>query len=409
MDLILRNVRLAHRPEAGAVDIGVAGGKIVAIEKGLAAEAEIYDASGRVACGGLIETHIHLDKSRIIDRAPPETGRKISPMKQVAALKSGFTVEDVRARAERTLTECILNGATRMRTQVEVDPAIGLRGFEGVQSLVAAYRWAIDIEICVFPQDGLTNYPGTDELLVEALKRGARAVGGAPRYDTDHAGQIRRIFELAREFDVDIDIHLDVGDTPEAMDIHLVCELTEQYRRGGRVAVGHMAKLSTMPPSEVAALARRLAETGVAVTVLPLTDLFVMGRDQDHNVRRGVANANFLVEHGVNCSLSTNNVLNPVTPYGDCSLIRMANLHANVLQISQPAQLREIFAMLTERSARLLNLTDYGIAVGNPADFVVIDAGSPEQAVAEIRQPLAVFKRGRRTVKREPAELVRPG
>ena len=409
MDLILRNVRLAHRPEAGAVDIGVAGGKIVAIEKGLAAEAEIYDASGRVACGGLIETHIHLDKSRIIDRAPPETGRKISPMKQVAALKSGFTVEDVRARAERTLTECILNGATRMRTQVEVDPAIGLRGFEGVQSLVAAYRWAIDIEICVFPQDGLTNYPGTDELLVEALKRGARVVGGAPRYDTDHAGQIRRIFELAREFDVDIDIHLDVGDTPEAMDIHLVCELTEQYRRGGRVAVGHMAKLSTMPPGEVAALARRLAETGVAVTVLPLTDLFVMGRDQDHNVRRGVADANFLLEHGVNCSLSTNNVLNPVTPYGDCSLIRMANLHANVLQISQPAQLREIFAMLTEHSARLLNLTDYGIAVGNPADFVVIDAGSPEQAVAEIRQPLAVFKRGRRTVKREPAELVRPG
>jgi cytosine deaminase len=56
----------------------------------------------------------------------------------------------------------------------------------------------------------------------------------------------------------------------------------------------------------------------------------------------------------------------------------------------------------------LLNLTDYGIAVGNPADIVVIDAGSPEQAVAEIRQPLAVFKRGRRTVKREPAELIRP-
>ena len=408
MDLIVRNVRLPDSSAREPVDIGVAGGKIVAIEKGLAAEAETYDAGGRLACGGLIETHIHLDKSRIIDRTPPETGRRINPMKQVAALKSSFTVEDVRARAQRTLTECILHGATRMRTQVEVDPAIEMRGFEGVQSLIADYRWAIDIEICVFPQDGLTNYPGTDELLIEALKRGARAVGGAPRYDTDHAGQIRRIFELAREFDVEIDIHLDVGDAPEAMDIHLVCELTEQYRRGGRVAVGHMAKLSTMPPSEVAALARRLADTGVAVTVLPLTDLFVMGRDQDHNIRRGVADANFLVEHGVDCSLSTNNVLNPVTPYGDCSLLRMANLHANVLQIAQPAQLREIFAMLTERSARLLNLTDYGIVIGNPADIVVIDAGSPEQAVAEIRQTLAVFKRGRRTVRREPAELVRP-
>jgi len=408
MDLIVRNVRLADRPSAEPVDIGVADGKIVAIKRGLTGAAEAYDAGGRLGCAGLIETHIHLDKSRIIDRCPPEAKRDISPMRQVAAMKPGFTVEYVRLRAERTLVECILNGTTRMRAQVEVDPAIGMRGFEAVQSLVADYKWAIDIEICVFPQDGLTNDPGTDELLVEGLERGARAIGGAPRYDADPACQIRRIFELAREYDVDTDIHLDVGNTPERMQIHLVCELTEQYRRGGRVVVGHMAKLSTMPPHEVAILARRLADVGVAVTVLPATDLYLMGRDQDHNVRRGVADVNFLVEQGVNCSLSTNNVLNPATPYGDCSLIRMANLHANVLQIARPDQLRECFAMLSERSARLLNLTDYGLAVGNPADIVVIDATSPEQAIAEIRQPLAVFKRGRRTVVRHPPELVRP-
>ena len=408
MDLIVRNVRLADRPSAEPVDIGVADGKIVAIKRGLTGAAEAYDAGGRLGCAGLIETHIHLDKSRIIDRCPPEAKRDISPMRQVAAMKPGFTVEYVRLRAERTLVECILNGTTRMRAQVEVDPAIGMRGFEAVQSLIADYKWAIDIEICVFPQDGLTNDPGTDELLVEGLERGARAIGGAPRYDADPACQIRRIFELAREYDVDADIHLDVGNTPERMQIHLVCELTEQYRRGGRVVVGHMAKLSTMPPHEVAILARRLADVGVAVTVLPATDLYLMGRDQDHNVRRGVADVNFLVEQGVNCSLSTNNVLNPATPYGDCSLIRMANLHANVLQIARPDQLRECFAMLSERSARLLNLTDYGPAVGNPADIVVIDATSPEQAIAEIRQPLAVFKRGRRTVVRHPPELVRP-
>ncbi len=108
---------------------------------------------------------------------------------------------------------------------------------------------------------------------------------------------------------------------------------------------------------------------------------------------------------GVNCSLSSNNVLNPATPYGDCSLIRMANLQANLLQVSQPKQLRECFAMLTERSARILNVGDYGIKVGNPADIVVIDSTSPERAVAEIRHPVAVFKRGRRTVTWHPAEL----
>ncbi|MGH7059904.1 MAG: amidohydrolase family protein, partial [Stellaceae bacterium] len=186
MDLVVRNARLAGSPSA-PVDIGVANGRIAAIGHNLGEAGESYDAEGRLACAGLVETHIHLDKSRLIDRLPPETGRRINPMRQVAAIKRELTVEDIRRRAAQTLEECILNGATRMRTQVEVDPAIGMRGFDGVSSLIADYRWAIDIEICVFPQDGLTNYPGTDELLVEALKRGAKAIGGAPRYDADHA------------------------------------------------------------------------------------------------------------------------------------------------------------------------------------------------------------------------------
>jgi cytosine deaminase len=295
-----------------------------------------------------------------------------------------------------------------MRTQVEVDPGIGMRGFEGVASLIDDYKWAIDIEICVFPQEGLTNYPGTDELVVEGLKRGATVIGGAPRYDTDQAGQIERIFALAREFDVDIDIHLDVGHTPDAMNIHLVRDLTERYRRGGRVVAGHMAKLSLLPPDQLAALARRLADAGIAVTVLPTTDLFLMGRDQDHNVRRGVADANLLIEHGVNCSLSSNNILNPATPYGDCSLIRVANLYANVVQLDRPSQLRECFRMLTDRSARLLNLEDYGLAVGRPGDVVIINARSPEQAIAEISRPLAAFKRGKQTVAWRLPELLRP-
>jgi len=408
MDLVVRNIRLGERP-GETVDVGVANGRIVAIEPDLDAVAEIYDGEGRLACAGLVETHIHLDKSRIIDRCPPEAGRDISPVKRVAPLKPSFTVEDIHARAEQTLKQCLLHGTTRMRTQVEVDPGIGLRGFEAVKSLSAEYRWAIDIEICAFPQEGLINYPGTDELLVAALKGGAAVIGGAPRYDTDHAGQIRRIFELAREFDVDIDIHLDVGNTPDAMDIHLVADLTEQYKRGGRVVVGHMAKLSTMPPRQARAIARRLADVGVAVTVLPATDLYLMGRDQDHNIRRGVADAHLLAEEGVNCSLSSNNILNPATPYGDCSLLRMANLYANVLQIEGAPRLRECFAMLTERSARLLNLANYGLSVGKPADIVVIDAQSPEQAVAEIARPVAAFKQGRRTVVWHPPQLARPG
>src|SRR5437762_571318 len=348
MDLLIRNARLADRASDPPVDIGVGNGRIVAIARGLVADAQVYDAEERLVCPGLIETHIHLDKSRIIDRCAPQERATLSPVKGVTPLKKSMTVEDVYKRAAQTLEQCIMHGTTRVRTQVEVDPAIGMRGFEAVQALTADYKWAIDIETCVFPQEGLTNYPGTDELLVEGLKRGAKLIGGAPCYDTDSAGQIRRIFELGREFDVDIDIHLDVGPTADAMNIHLVRELTEQYKRGGRVVVGHMAKLSLMPPEQVRALARRLADAGIAVTVLPATDLFLMGRDQEHSVRRGVADANLLIEQGVNCSLSSNNILNPATPYGDCSLIRMAHVYANVIQLDRPAQLRDCFSMLTD-------------------------------------------------------------
>ena len=409
MDLIVKNAHLANRPEDGPLDIAVAGGRIAAIGKGIEAAAESYDAGGRLVCAGLVETHIHLDKSRIADRTPPPSGRRVNPVTMTAPLKRDFTVEDVRRRAEATLRECLVNGTTRMRTQLEVDPAVGLRSFEAVAALAADYRWAIDLEICVFPQDGLTNYPGTDELLVEALRRGAPVLGAAPRYDSDPAAQIDRIFALAREYDVDLDLHLDVGDDPTQLHLYHVLELTERYKRGGRVVAGHMAKLSLLPPGEVAALGRRLADAGIAITVLPATDLYLMGRERDHAVVRGVADANLLAANGVTCSLSSNNVLNAATPYGDCSLMRMANLHANLLQIAAPEELRRLFGMLTDSSAKLLNLKNYGLAVGNPADIVVIDAATPEQAIAEIRPPLAVWKGGRHTVNRRPPELLAPG
>jgi cytosine/creatinine deaminase len=407
IDFVIRNARVHGGPDAPA-DIGFENGRIAAIEPNLICDAPSHDAEGCLCCAGLIETHIHLDKSRIIDRCAPESGRNANAVARVKEAKKHFTIEDVHARARATLESCIKQGATRMRTHVEVDPGVGMRGFDGVQALVNEYKWAIDIELCVFPQEGLTNNPGTDALLVEGLKRGASVIGAAPGYDTDHAGQIERVFDLAREYDVDIDMHLDFGNTPDDIDAYLVCDLTARYRLGGRVAIGHATKLSTLDPAGQRTIARRLADAGVAVTILPATDLFLMGRDQTHNVRRGLVDANLFVEQGCNCSISTNNILNPFTPFGDCSLIRMANLHANVLQVSGDARIAECFAMLTTRSARLMNLSDYGIAVGNPADVVIIDAQDPKQAIAEIRPPLAVFKRGRRTVTRHRAELHPP-
>jgi cytosine deaminase len=409
LDFVIRNARLPDAASDRLVGIGFSKDRIAAVEPNIVAEAPSYDAEGCLCCGGLIETHIHLDKSRIVERCAPEPSRS-SPdhMRRVQAVKPTFTVEDIYTRAKVTLENCIKQGTTRIRTHAEVDPPVGIKGVEALQLLAKEYAWAVDLEICVFPQEGLTTSPDADAALVEGLKRGANVIGAAPNYDTDHPGQIRRIFELARQFDVDIDMHIDSGHDPSSLDLHLVAELTEKYKLGGRVAMGHATKVAGLPPENQKQIAKKLADVGVAVTVLPATDLFVLARHRDYNVPRCVADANLFVEQGCNCSISTNNVLNPFTPFGDCSLIRMANLHANILQVGQNERLAELFAMITHRSARLMNLDDYGIGVGNPADVVVIDARTHAEAVAINAPVLAVFKRGKQTVSRPRAELLRP-
>jgi cytosine deaminase len=409
MDLILRNARLVDA-DRRATDIGIENGKIVAIQPELPAQGETIDLGGWLISSGFVETHIHLDKSCILDRCTSDRGDLEEAIGQVAKAKKAFTPEDVYARATRTLEKAILQGTTHMRTHLEVDPVVGLRSLEGVQPLIKDYAWAIDLEICVFPQEGLLNNAGTDELMVQGLKHGCQVVGAAPYTDSNPPGQIDRVFEMAREFDVDVDMHLDFGPTADGMDVDHVCRRTDQYKYGGRVAIGHVTKATSLPTDKFEAMAKRLADAGVALTVLPSTDLFLMGRHHrhDHNSTRGVVPAHKLIPQGVNCALSSNNVLNPFTPFGDCSLMRMANLYANIAQVGKRTDMRACFDMITRRPAQLMRLKDYGVAIGKTADLVVLDATDPEMAVAELVPVLYAFKRGRRTFTRAPAELHRP-
>jgi cytosine deaminase len=408
LDLVLRQARLAESAQA-LCDIGIADGRIAAIAERIAAEAPEIGLDGRLVLPGFVETHIHLDKSCILERCQNEKGTLEETIASVAAAKRSFTEADIYARAQRTLEKAIVHGTTRMRTHVEVDPRIALKGFEAVRALARDYDWAIDLQICAFPQEGLTNDPGTEELLVEACERGAQVIGGCPYTDTDPTTHIARIFDIARRFDLDIDFHLDFDIDPSWMHLDEVCRQTAAHDWGGRVTVGHVTKLSAIDHSRLAEIGRRLADAGVAVTVLPATDLFLMGRAHECDVPRGVAPAHRLLDHGVACSLATNNVLNPFTPFGDCSLMRMANLYANVAQIGSPRDLQACLAMITTLPARLINARDYGIAVGHPADLVVLDSRDPAMAVAELAQPLFGLKRGRRSFTREPAKIHRPG
>src|SRR5580704_14811205 len=132
MDLILRNARLADGSR-DMTDIGIENGRIVAIRPDLPSARETIELGGRLVSSGFVETHIHLDKSGILDRCTSNRGDLEEAIGEVA------------------LEKAILQGTTHMRTHLEVDPVIGLRSLEGVLPLINEYAWAIDLEVCVFP------------------------------------------------------------------------------------------------------------------------------------------------------------------------------------------------------------------------------------------------------------------
>jgi cytosine/creatinine deaminase len=408
LDLILTQARIAGEPDR-LVDIGIRDGLIAAIAPSLRTAAPVEPVDGCLVAPGFVETHIHLDKSCIVDRCSIVEGTLQEAISETARAKRAFTEEDILARARRTLEMAILGGTMHMRTHVEVDPRVGLKGFRAIRQLARDYAWAIDVQICIFPQEGLLNDPGTEELLIAACKEGADLIGGCPYADTRPIAHIGRIFAIARQFDLDIDFHLDFDLDAGWMHLDEVIRQTRAHRYGGRVAVGHVTKLSAIPAQRLTEIARELADAGVAVTVLPATDLFLMGRASDHNVPRGVTRADRLIEHGVTCSLATNNVLNAFTPFGDCSLLRMANLYANIAQLGRTQDLERCFDMITASAAELMKLGRRGVAPGGPADLLVLPCRSPGAAVAEIAQPVTGFKRGRRSFTRPPAFLNAPG
>ena len=405
LDLIIRDARLSDG--AAPVDIGLAQGRIATIGTRLASDAPTLDAQGGLAFPGFADSHLHLDKACILERAVNRTGDLKGALAAVTAAKRDFTTEDVYARGARVLEQAIGQGTTLIRTQVEIDPVIGLAGFEAVRQLKRDYSWALDLQICVFPQEGLLNYPGTEELLRAALAEGADLLGGCPYTDTDPEGQIALLFEMARAFGVDLDFHLDFDLDTSWRHLDEVARQTIAFGMQGRVAIGHVTKLSMLPPAALAQSVALLQDAGIALTVLPATDLFITGRGHDHAVPRGVAPAHRFHAAGVCCTVATNNVLNPFTPYGDCSLPRMANLFANVAQLGSAEELTACFEMVSSAPFRLLGVSDR-IEVGGPADLVLLPCESRASAVAEIWRPVWGLRGGRMTFEAPAPRILRP-
>lgn len=393
MDVLFRRARLPDRD--GLVDLAIDAGRVAAVAPRLDARAaREIEAAGRVVIPGLVESHFHLDKALLGPGAPAGAGSVQGAIEATARAKRRFTVEDIAGRARRALELAVRHGTTVMRTHVEVDPIVGLMGMEAILPLQREYAWAVDLQICVFPQEGILQSPGTDALMRKALAMGGEAVGGVPYNDTDAGAHLDRVFALAREFDRDVDLHLDFADDADHVLIGEVAERTVRCGWEGRVCAGHVTALGALAPPALAPLAGRIRDAGISLLVLPATDLYLMGRRDERNVRRGLAPVRRLVEAGVNVAVSTNNVQNPFTPFGDADLLRAANLLAIAGHLGTVDDLGLVLRMATEHGARALRRADYGLQPGARADLVLLDCTEPAAAVAAVPERLVVIKDG---------------
>jgi cytosine deaminase len=396
LDLVLSACRLATASQPA--DIGIRDGRIVALgDLGRAPARRRLDAAGRLAVPGFVDAHVHLDKAYLLDRAPSQEGTLAEALRVTAAAKRSFTVQDVRARARRLLDRAVALGTTAMRGHVEVDPIVGLRGVEAILPLRAEYADRLDLELCAFAQEGILQAPGTEALLRAALRAGANLVGGCPYNDTDGAAHVDRVFALAREFDCRVDFHADFADEPVNRHVEVIADRTERHGWQGRVAIGHLTELAACDGAEQARIAKRLHDAGIAVIILPATDLYLMGRGDTRNVRRGLAPVKRLHAAGVTVAAATNNVQNAFTPVGNGDPLLLTYLLVLGAHMGADADMAVALDMVTVAPARILGRRDHGVAVGCRADLVVLDASSLAEAVGAIPARVLVVKGGRVT------------
>lgn len=394
VDCVIENATLVGR--SGLWAIAIQEGTIATVIPTTAIPADItVDAQGQLLVPGLVDAHIHLDKAFLLSQAPAQVGDFAEALDTTLRLKAQYTIADIQQRARTVLEQAIAFGITAMRSHVEVDPVLGLTSMQALLPLKQAYRAGLTLQLAIFAQEGITNQPGTVALLRQAMAMGGDVIGSAPYVDPDPQRNIEIIFDLAQEFDCDVDFHLDFLDDNEPLQLPLVIAETRKRQWQGRVCLGHMTKLAGLTAESLAEIAAALKEAGIAILALPASDLYMMSRQDTHNVRRGVAPLHQLAEWGVTVGTATNNIQNLFTPFGDGDVLKIATLLAQVLQLGTTAQQEFCLDLVTRQGARAIGIDNYGVEPGCVADLVLLGVNSAAAAIATATPNRTVFKAGK--------------
>ena len=394
-DLFIKNVRPMGGPTA---DVLIRNGMIEQIGPTMTPiepEVETIDGEGCLLIPGLVDGHMHLDKTFLgLPWVPHQAGPTTFDRIEAEKVMRSTIPRSVEEQAGKLIRLAISKGTTHIRTHVDIDPDLGLSHLEAVMAARDTFKDVVSIQIVAFPQSGVMRCPGTADLLEEAVKAGADVVGGIDPagLDQDAGGQLDTIFGIAARHGVGVDIHLHDRGEPGVHQIGLIAEHTRANGLAGKVVVSHAYCLGMVDDVQVGKMADQLAENGISI----------MTTGAPHSP---VPPVQRLHDAGVTVFCGSDGVRDAWTPFGNADTLERAMIVALRFGFRTDDGLGLAFHMATHGGALALGLDGYGLEVGCAGDAVLLEGENVFEAVVN-RPPRKVVVKAGRIVARDGVALV---
>jgi cytosine deaminase len=396
--MLIRNVCLPDGRQGQ--DLLVHAGRIQAVGPQLPAPegVELVDGQGYLLSPPFVDAHFHLDAA--LSYGQPRVNQSGTLLEGIALwgeLKPLLTQE---ALVERALSYCdwaVAKGLLAIRSHVDVcdERLLAVEALLHVRERVKPY---LDLQLVAFPQDGLLRSPGALANLKRALDMGVEVVGGIPHFERTYeqgTQSVRILCELAAERGLAVDMHCDESDDPLSRHVETLAYETQRLGLQGRVTGSHLTSLHSVDNYYASKLIALMAEAGLHVVANPLINITLQGRHDSYPKRRGMTRVPELLAAGVNVGFGHDCVLDPWYSLGSADMLEVASMGLHVAQMTSQAGMRACFDAVTVNNARLMGLSGYGLEVGANADFVLLQARSPVEALRLRAQRLLVVRRGR--------------
>jgi len=404
-DLLITNATLPDGRTG--MDVLVAGGRIVNVSPRInAASAEVVDAGGNLLTPPFVDAHFHMDAT--LSYGLPRVNQSGTLLEGIALwgeLKPLLTQEAIVERALRYCDWAVAKGLLAIRSHVDVcDPR--LLAVEALLHVKESVKPYLDLQLVAFPQDGVLRSANGVELLKKALAMGVDVVGGIPHFErTMHDGteSVRILCEIAADAGLLVDMHCDETDDPNSRHVETLAMQSLRLGMQGRVNGSHLTSMHSMDNYYVSKLIPLMHEAGVSAIANPLINITIQGRHDTYPKRRGMTRVPELMAAGITVAMGHDCVMDPWYGLGSGDMLEVASMGLHVAQMTSQAGMRACFDAVTVNAAKILHLDGYGIAPGNRADFVLLQARDPVEAIRLRATRLAVYRAGRRIAQAPPA------